>query len=268
MLFAAVVQMLSLVTVRKEVIKGSYIIQYAASLGYHTIIRLMQIWRLDVNKKSSLTGGTPLLVAVKPAKRVQDDIVKTVEVLFQCGAGASVDAENKAGDTPLFIAVRGGFEKVVDKLLLAGADGLKVDDEGNTILHLAAKVNAINVCKLIRGKYKEKFADFVYAENKDGRTPIHLAAMHGPTCFQVIFRGEAMKYVSMPDNNGYSPLDTAAKEGLKATFQSMWEEMDQCSDAQLKVERSNLESFITKVDMDPCEWEMLANYLRAFSKKM
>lgn len=294
--------MRSLGRVMKEVNNGGYIIHYAASLGYHTIIRLMQIWGLDVNKKSSLTGGTPLLVAVKPAKRTckqveivktvevlfqrgadasvavepakraceQVEIVNAVEVLFQCGAGESVDVENKAGDTPLFIAVRGGFEKVVEQLLQARADRHRTDFNGNTILHLATKVNAIEVCKLIREKYNEEFEKCVFEKNDDGRTPIHLAAMHGPECFQEIFKDEAIavRYVSMPDDNGYSPLDIAAKAGLKATFKSMWQKMDQCSDAQLKAERRNLDSFIRNVVEDDWQWEMLADYLRAFAKNM
>ena len=220
-------------------------------------------WGLDVNNVTRLTGGTPLLVAVKP-KELNEVIRKMVLVLLECGACNSLNIADKAGDTPLLLAVLAGYPKVVDQLLLAGADPFKTDVDGNTILHLATQVNAVEVCKLIMQKYP----DFVRAENNDGKTPYHIAAMHDRACLEELFCIHESECFSKPDKDGYSSLDIAAKAGQKATFKILWDKMDQHSPPQVEVERNNLKFFIKRVEEEPFRWEMLAGYLQTFPKMM
>lgn len=52
--------------------------------------------------------------------------------------GATVDARDGQGRTPLMAASEFGRSDVVDMLLTAGADPAAVDQKGKTALHLAA----------------------------------------------------------------------------------------------------------------------------------
>ena len=258
---------MSLDVLKQEVNKGSYIMHYAAQLGYWTIIQLLGNWGVDVNCRARFTGSTPLLAAVSPDRQNQNYnhkvTMNVVKELLQCGA--HVNDENYEGDTPLLIAVREGDANVIKQLLEAKADRKKTDYDGNTILHLAARVNASEVWKVIM---PECPSELVSAKNSDGKTPIHLAAMQGRECLEAFFQVSEIETFSMPDDNGSTPLDIAANAEQKATFKKMWDAMDQYTPAQVEAERTKLEFFIRRVEDDPSQWELLSDYLQAFPKLM
>ena len=256
---------MSLDVLKQEVNKGSYIMHYAAQRGYWTIIRLLRNWGLDVNCRARFTGSTPLLAAVSPDRQNLNHEVtmKVVEELLQCGA--HVNDGNNEGDTPLLIAVREGDANVIKRLLEAEADRKKTDYDGNTILHLAARVNASKVWEVIM---PECPSELVSTKNSDGKTPIHLAAMQGPECLKAFSQVCEIETFFMPDDNGLTPLDIAANAEQKATFKKMWDAMDQYTPAQVEAERTKLEFFIRRVEDDPSQWELLSDYLQAFPKLM
>ena len=64
-------------------------------------------------------------------------------------AGASVDAGNRYGVTPLILAATNGNAVVVDALMKAGANANDAMPEGQTVLMAAARtgnVDTINAC--------------------------------------------------------------------------------------------------------------------------
>ena len=275
-LFVAAVYKMRLEKVLEEVERGSTILHYAAQLGYRTVIRLLCKWGMDVNMRSSITNATPLLTAVSPNHLNEGVTKKTVTVLLQCGARESVNTENDGGDSPIFMAILRRQAGVVDQLLDNGADRSKLDKGGNTILHIAAQENAVDVCERLM-----KMGDsgkFVCAKNDDGQTPIHLAARHSPECLEKITSAlksklgkdyaKHVEWFSAPDSSDCTPLDIAAKAGQKETFAYMWEEMEIYSPAHIEVECRKLQFLIEEAEKDPSQWQRVIDYLNLFPKRM
>ena len=270
---------MGLENVKEAVKKGDSILHYAVQLGYWTIIRLLHGWGVDVNTKSIFTGTTPLLIAVSPSHLSEDVKKKTVAVLLECDA--KIDVENKERDSPLFMAAVTGQSNIVD-LLLGPENLVKRDKDGNTILHIAAQVNAFDICKLVSDK--EYMDDELFAaQNNDGQTPVHLAAMHDCQCLDAMIsalkgrHGEQhyLKFVewfSAPDRNRSTPLDVAAKAGQKETFKTMWrelEERDKDGDPpHIKTECRRLNFLIGKAKEDASQWQGVIEFLKVVPKRM
>lgn len=261
-----------------KTVKDSDILLYAAQLGYRTIIQLLRKWGMDVNRQSIFTGTTPLLTAVSPNNLDEVKKAKTVAVLLKCGAKESVNLKNRNGDSPLIMAVLTGQAAVFDLLVKEGATLGERDKYGNTILHIAAQVNANVICEKIMDR--ADFSDEIFADkNDDGQTPIHLAAMHSPQCLKEITstlkcrHGKSrypkfVEWFSTRDSNDCTPLDVAAKSGQKATFEWMWGETEKYVPAHIEAERSKLKFLIDKAADDPSRWQGVIDFLKLFPKRM
>ena len=267
---AAVCKLGKELVVEKE---GDALLQYAAQLGYLSIIHLLHSWGVDVNKKSCLTKSTPLLNVVS-RKHLDEDLTEsTVTALIQCGAKHSVNAENIVGDTALFMAIRRRLSGVFILLLKAGADSAKLDEGGNTILHAAAEVNATEICKEIMHR-TDNPREMLAAKNDHDQTAIHLAAMHKPECLEEIISAlgqdcsNVVEWFSAEDSKGCTPLDIAAKAGQQATFKLMWKAMEDYSAAHIDVERMKLKILIEEAEGDPSQWQRVTDAIRAFPKRM
>ena len=253
--------------------EGVALLQCAAQLGQEHVIRLLCDWKVDVNTKSCLTESTPLLIAVSRGCHPQEkEPIETVKALIDCGA--SVNAENKDGDTPLFMAIRRRQSEVFHLLLTEGADSKKLDEAGNTILHAAAEVNATEICKEIMDRTYDR-KEILAAKNDDDQTAIHLAAMHKPDCLTKIINGldatdcsKEVDWFSAVDSKGCTPLDIAAKAGQEEAFNFMWDKMKDYSPALIDVERRIMNSLINEAEKDPSEWQKVTDAIRAFPKRM
>ena len=254
--------------------EGVALLQYAVQLGYVSIIQLLCDWGVDVNKKSFLTESTPLLTVLSHNHLDEEQTKSIVRVLIQRDPKDSVNAENKDGDTPLFMTIRRRQSEVFSLLLTAEADLDKRDAAGNTILHAAAEVNAFQICGEILARPNVKRREIVAAKNDDDQTAIHLAAMHEPECLKVIISAlgkdysEQVEWFSAEDSKGCTPLDIAAKAGQQATFEFMWNEMEDYSPAHIDVEHRKLEKLIEQAKKDPSQWQKVTDAIRAFPKRM
>ena len=94
--------------------------------------------------------------------------VEVVEALID--AGCSVNCRGYGEDTPLMNAAREGNEKIVRKLILAGADLAMQNEFGFTALHCAASHNHIQ-CGILLAEAGAS----VKVKNKYSKTPFHLA---------------------------------------------------------------------------------------------
>lgn len=202
----------------------------------------------------------------------------TVVVLVQCGANESVNVQNNGGTSPLFMAILTRRAEVVKQLIREGAKFDKPDKHGNTILHVAAQVNACEICKDLLKK-DDFHHGFVATKNDDGQTPIHLAAMHSRQCLSEIISALKYRYrkygypkfvewFSTRDSSSCTPLDIVAKAGQKATFAFMWEEMEQYSPAHIEAESSKLQFLIGEAEKDPSQWQRVIDFLQLFPKRM
>ena len=86
--------------------------------------------------------------------------------------GATVDCYNKYGHTPLHIALRAQRHDLVEILLSYGANPSLSLGNGQPLLHLAVEMENDQACKLL---LKSSHA---WKVEQDGNSPLHLAARH------------------------------------------------------------------------------------------
>ena len=170
----------------------------------------------------------------------------------------------------LHSAAQPGYRTIIRLLCKWGT----LDKGGNTILHIAAQVNAVDVCEMLMAM--DDSDKMVATKNDDGKTPIHLAAMHSPECLEEITlsrklgrdNAKHIEWFSAPDSSDCTPLDIAAKAGQKATFAYMWDQMENYSPARIDVERGRLNTLIENAEKDPSQWQRVIGFLNAFPKQM
>ena len=125
--------------------------------------------------------------------------------------GASLEAANVTGETPLFIAVKIDSSPTVQALLSAGASIAGRDTLGNTALHTAVRWNALSAAEtLISSKID------INAFNLYGKTPLHDAVRLGVFGMESLLV-ESGAYLESRDKEGNTPLTEAM---LKGSFRS------------------------------------------------
>eukprot|EP00965_Chrysotila_dentata_P187304 6172046-Pleurochrysis_carterae.AAC.2 len=89
--------------------------------------------------------------------------------------GASLEATDAAGLTPLLLAVINGHAQLAALMLARGASARAADRYGNCAAHLAAMLNDVQTLELILSSD----ASLTECKNLKGGTPLHLAAFAG-----------------------------------------------------------------------------------------
>lgn len=90
----------------------------------------------DVNAKSSVEGWTPLLYATKKIFLSEPVVIRQL-----IDAGANINDHNVFGETPLMYAAAFASDEVVKYLLEKGADTRLINNDGESALHFATKLN-------------------------------------------------------------------------------------------------------------------------------
>ncbi len=144
----------------------------AAASGHKSMVELLLNHQASVQAVDD-DGDTPLHLAAEHGYR------SVVEALL--AHSAEVNAQNKYGSTPLLMASAHGFKSVVDLLLAHGADinatttfiQSQTHNVSGTSLCIAATRGDQPLVELLLSKGAQ-----VNAEDKDGRTPLSLAAQN------------------------------------------------------------------------------------------
>jgi ankyrin repeat protein len=121
--------------------------------------------------------------------------------------GASVEAKNDYGWSPLLLAAKYGQDAMCKLLINKNASVEAKDNYGRTPLLLAANYGYKAVCRLL---IENKAS--VQVKNNNGSTPLHWAAFesHEAVCRLLI---ENKASVEAKNNDGLTPLERAACNG-------------------------------------------------------
>lgn len=217
----------------------------------HTMELLLADNATDTVSGQDAWGDTPLHYAVRGSTGESDVSCRVVKLL--CENGARADTRGVNGQTPLHCLVSTHAARPSSsmmafcKLILAhGADIGGKDDDGNTVLHLAARsaqhLETVRFLLDEAGTENEKSTRYnlLYAVNAQGNTPLHLAAeqrhfARGQSIGDRIQSQDAMMRALTPDSE-QSLLDQPSQAGntprqICEESRKMW--MQQRQDAQL-----------------------------------
>ncbi|MDR2403116.1 MAG: ankyrin repeat domain-containing protein [Spirochaetaceae bacterium] len=121
--------------------------------------------------------------------------------------GASTEAINTTGETPLFVAVKINSPSTVQALITAGTPVDGRDALGNSSLHAAVRWNAPEAARVLITSGAN-----TNAQDMNGRTPLHEAVRLGILDMEnVLFRYGADPEIR--DNNGKTPFMEAVSLG-------------------------------------------------------
>ena len=184
------------------------------------VVKTLLSGDVDISARN-VTGQTPLYLAV------QESRIDLIPLLLS--RGADIFAADNSGVTPFDYAmkVRG---PVLDSLITAETAAQK-DGAGNTILHLAVKNKGD---AYVVGKILEQKAD-INARNREGDTALHIAARmnlketgeyilaNRANIFYANSAGESPLYIALTHPSGvlqwmFTPATAAAHDGLGNTM--------------------------------------------------
>ncbi|XP_030542879.2 protein ACCELERATED CELL DEATH 6 [Rhodamnia argentea] len=132
--------------------------------------------------------------------------------------------ENRVGESPLYLAARGGMKEIVDWILTSCPLSVHGGSDGQTALHAAVSARYSDIVKtLIRAK-----PELIKEVDHHGRTPLYYAAFSGyhKLVQQLLELDISTAYVV--DTDGFSPLHAAASNGHAKVIKEI---MRLCPDA-------------------------------------
>ncbi|RSL47327.1 hypothetical protein CEP54_013441 [Fusarium duplospermum] len=141
-----------------------------AAAGGH--IQAVEALKDDVNTQDDC-GWSPLHVAILSGR---GHLISTL-----CQLSADVESRDFKGRTPLILACAKGRWRIMGNLIESGARVHEADLDDMTPLHyLASNVDdAALISTLTKGLDNKAIQNLTKLRNRDGRTPLHFAAMRG-----------------------------------------------------------------------------------------
>jgi len=157
---------------------------------------LIQVFRKDINVACP-DGLTPLHMSAR------DGNLLAVDELLNLGA--DYDALDELQFTPLHIACRNGKLAVAHTLIQKGCNIHRVDYNDNTVLHHLAECSVDDTDDKSIIELLKYLVDFfkgdVQSVNKDGDTPLHLAAQHSSTLMIKLLLAIGAKVNAQPNSS-------------------------------------------------------------------
>ncbi|CAB4308126.1 unnamed protein product [Prunus armeniaca] len=117
--------------------------------------------------------------------------------------------ENEAGESPLYLAARGGLLDILNQILQSSPSSAHGGSDGQTALHAAVVERHFDVTESLL-RFKQKL---IKQADHQGKTPVYYAASLGDhkTVQQLLELDISIAYVL--DKQGYSPIHVAASKG-------------------------------------------------------
>jgi len=147
---------------------------------------------------------SPLLLSIKYTRKARDNSSAILNMLLE--HKANVNWQNSSGDTALTLAADAQNIVIVKQLI--GVSGIRIDISnlnGDTALHIAAFRDSIEIVSILL-----EHGASIYAKNKSGQNPIHVACANGnTTLLRVLLEKhsiEITRIVRERDLQGNTPL--------------------------------------------------------------
>ena len=284
--------------------EGSHILHYACYFGHIGIMRLLIEWEVDPNVMMPASKMTALhIVCGSHVIADEENDEKVIDFLLK--NKADLNAVTEEGWTPMFKAIQAQKPKAVKHLLgKCKKDDLSMvkhkDNNGDTPLHLAAKINAFSIVREIldfaaKADKNEKNVEakqdpslvgrsscfkLITAVNSCGITPIHYASLHGKpdvqddkSCLEEMIEHvgsestQLIIWYTKEDKDGQSALDYAARARCKDTFNLLWSEVEKCTPVTVSSIGIQL-NYLVKANKNPSNWVVVDHYLEKVPKAL
>ncbi|XP_037638060.1 nuclear factor NF-kappa-B p100 subunit isoform X1 [Sebastes umbrosus] len=157
-------------------------------------------------------GDTPLHLAI--IHQQTSVIQQLIHTLLSSQQQNILNTANHLRQTPLHLAVITRQVKVVEVLLRAGADPSLLDKDGRSPLHLAALAGDTATLRPMLAHLGERHAHLVNTPDYHGLHPLHLAVRRdGERCLRLLVEGGA-KINAPEQKSGNTALHLAVRENL------------------------------------------------------
>uniref|UniRef100_A0A1A8CUT9 Nuclear factor of kappa light polypeptide gene enhancer in B-cells 2, p49/p100 n=1 Tax=Nothobranchius kadleci TaxID=1051664 RepID=A0A1A8CUT9_NOTKA len=157
-------------------------------------------------------GDTPLHLAIIHQQTTV--IQQLIQTLLSTQQNRVLNTANHLQQSPLHLAVITRQPKVTELLLRAGADPSLVDKDGRTPLHLAALGGDTDILRLLLTHLGESHTHLINTTDYHGLQPLHLAVKRdGESCLRLLVEGGA-KINAQELKSGHTALHLAVRENL------------------------------------------------------
>ncbi|KAK3731205.1 hypothetical protein QZH41_017738, partial [Actinostola sp. cb2023] len=113
--------------------------------------------------------------------------------------------------TPLLLACTKSDLNVIDTLVKAGASLVQCNKDGWDCFHVAAREGHVNILEYLLSNLKKSGSWSSKRTSKNGRTPLHTAALHGQAEAVKFMIGNCNYNCDTPDSCGATPLMDALR---------------------------------------------------------
>jgi ankyrin repeat protein len=136
--------------------------------------------------------------------------------------GASLEARDNRGVTPLVYACHIGRVGMVGTLLAAGANASAAAEDGTTCLHAAASRGGLSVVTEVLQRRKRKLISLnVDQSNDDGQSALHVAAEASSAEVVRLLIKAGAEVDKRAESTGATPLMCAARAGRDAPLAAL-----------------------------------------------
>ncbi len=156
-------------------------------------------------------------------KAIEKDRIEIVNYLIEQGAQVNLRGPLK-GETPLFAALRSHNRDILTRLFQAQADVNVHNNDGYTVLSLAARNNDLEMVDFLKAngaKFDSPRDELMFAASHGDVAAIQRILGDGNVVRPGVKRNGPIGLVNQPSKDGFTPLMAAARQGQTAAVKAL-----------------------------------------------